>query len=78
VFRLLQSNELLTKAHTLASPNYGYEKRQRELAKKKKKEDKLNAKTHRKPDDATSHEPTDRPTVFVAVAPDSDAQKPLP
>jgi hypothetical protein len=28
----------------LATPNYGYEKRQRELAKKKKKEDKLRAK----------------------------------
>ena len=25
------------KAHTLATPNYGYEKRQRELAKRKKK-----------------------------------------
>jgi hypothetical protein len=28
----------------LATPNYGYEKRQRELAKKKKKEEKLKAK----------------------------------
>jgi hypothetical protein len=28
----------------LATPNYGYEKRQRELAKKKKKEDKLRAR----------------------------------
>ncbi|MBK7720123.1 MAG: hypothetical protein KBF40_07650 [Giesbergeria sp.] len=28
----------------MATPNYGYEKRQRELAKKKKKEDKLRAK----------------------------------
>jgi len=28
----------------LATPNYGYEKRQRELAKKKKKEEKLRTK----------------------------------
>jgi hypothetical protein len=33
---------------TLATPNYGYEKRQKELAKKKKKEDKLRAKSERK------------------------------
>jgi len=35
----------------LATPNYGYEKRQRELAKKQKKEEKLKAKAARK------HEP---------------------
>jgi len=29
----------------LATPNYGYEKRQRELAKKQKKEEKLRAKS---------------------------------
>ena len=35
----------------MATPNYGYEKRQRELAKKKKKEEKLRAKTaDRRPD----------------------------
>jgi len=32
----------------LATPNYGYEKRQKELAKKKKKEDKLREKALRK------------------------------
>jgi hypothetical protein len=32
----------------LATPNYGYEKRQKELAKKRKKEDKLKAKADRK------------------------------
>lgn len=40
----------------MATPNYGYEKRQKELAKKRKKEDKLKAKAERKsgvhPDDA--------------------------
>lgn len=30
----------------MATPNYGYEKRQRELAKKKKKEEKLRAKAN--------------------------------
>lgn len=36
----------------MATPNYGYEKRQRELAKKKKKEEKLRAKSfERKPSD---------------------------
>jgi hypothetical protein len=34
----------------LATPNYGYEKRQKELAKKRKKEDKLKAKSERKLD----------------------------
>jgi hypothetical protein len=41
----------------LATPNYGYEKRQKELAKKRKKEDKLKAKAERKqdsPDDIAS------------------------
>jgi hypothetical protein len=42
----------------LATPNYGYEKRQKELAKKKKKEEKLKAKSERKagdlPDDAAA------------------------
>jgi hypothetical protein len=34
----------------LATPNYGYEKRQKELAKKRKKEDKLKAKAERRTD----------------------------
>jgi hypothetical protein len=37
--------------HTLATPNYAYEKRQRELAKKRKNEEKLQRKTHRGPGD---------------------------
>jgi hypothetical protein len=35
----------------LATPNYGYEKRQKELAKKKKKEEKLKHKADRKVSD---------------------------
>ncbi|MCX7262313.1 MAG: hypothetical protein NTX67_06005 [Burkholderiales bacterium] len=34
----------------MATPNYGYEKRQKELAKKRKKEDKLKAKAEKKTD----------------------------
>jgi hypothetical protein len=37
----------------LATPNYGYEKRQKELAKKKKKEEKLKNKAERRVDDGT-------------------------
>ena len=36
----------------MATPNYGYEKRQKELAKKRKKEDKLKAKSERKTGEA--------------------------
>ncbi len=32
----------------MPTPNYGYEKRQKELAKKRKKEEKLRAKAERK------------------------------
>jgi hypothetical protein len=36
------------KGAILATPNYGFEKRQKELAKKRKKEEKLKAKSDRK------------------------------
>lgn len=52
----------------MATPNYGYEKRQKELAKKRKKEEKLKAKADRKagilPDDASEE------------SADGDAQEP--
>ncbi len=42
----------------MATPNYGYEKRQRELAKKKKKEEKLRAKAaDRRPESADHAQP---------------------
>lgn len=41
----------------MATPNYGYEKRQRELAKKQKKEDKLRAKSQRKADGSHDDQP---------------------
>ena len=43
---------LFTKAQAVATPNYSYEKRQKELAKKRKKEDKLKRKGEGKPEDA--------------------------
>lgn len=59
----------LQKATTLATPNYGYEKRQRELAKKQKKEDKLRAKAQRKPGEGHDLSPDD------AQAPDHSGQQ---
>lgn len=47
--------------HPLATPNYGYEKRQRELAKKRKAEEKLKLKEERKknpvPESGTETDP---------------------
>ena len=58
---------------TLATPNYGYEKRQKELAKKKKKEDKLQAKSERKnnqrDDMGTSQTDTPNEEVTSGIGP---------
>ena len=43
----------------MATPNYGYEKRQKELAKKRKKEDKLRAKSERKSDGSPGQDDQD-------------------
>jgi hypothetical protein len=55
----------------LATPNYGYEKRQRELAKKKKKEEKLRAKAAGKPytetDDAPGEDGAQEPGAQPAT-----------
>jgi hypothetical protein len=40
----------------VATPNYSYEKRQKELAKKRKKEDKLKRKAEGRPDEADEAE----------------------
>ena len=45
-----------TKEPGLATPNYSYEKRQRELAKKRKAEEKRQRKLSGKPDDAPEGE----------------------
>ena len=54
----------------MAKPNYSFEKRQREMAKKKKKEEKLREKADRKvggdPDAAPEDDGTDVPPVAAA------------
>ena len=58
----------------MATPNYGYEKRQRELAKKKKKEEKLRAKAAPQRPDAYSQQPQDNDPA--PQAPDGDSSQP--
>jgi hypothetical protein len=54
----------------LATPNYSYEKRQRELAKKRKAEEKRQKKQVRGPDDPSGDvTPGDGEPGAVAVAP---------
>jgi hypothetical protein len=63
----------------LATPNYGYEKRQKELAKKRKKEEKLKAKAERRPgtpgdDMQAPDEASDEAGDTAAPATDTPAQ----
>lgn len=62
----------------MATPNYGYEKRQRELAKKKKKEEKLRAKAERKSGDgsAPADEMQDGETAPVDTPPPAAPNQP--
>ncbi len=53
----------------MATPNYGYEKRQRELAKKQKKEQKLREKAERK---LSSDAPADGSEVLADDADSAD------
>lgn len=55
----------------MATPNYSYEKRQRELAKKRKAEEKRQRKLSGKPDDAVASD--DAPPEGTA-----DAESPAP
>ena len=60
----------------MAKPNYSFEKRQRELAKKKKKEEKLKEKAVRKVgEDAPDDAPDDAPATDAAPA---DGHPPAP
>lgn len=52
----------------MAKPNYSFEKRQREIAKKKKKEEKLSRKQTNKPDEDGSTPAVD--PANEAVSPD--------
>ena len=59
--------------HTLATPNYGYEKRQKELAKKRKKEDKLKDKNDRKLHGGPDDQPADGVPGDAPLAPTPDS-----
>jgi hypothetical protein len=64
----------------LATPNYGFEKRQKELAKKRKKEDKLKAKSDRKSgllSEDGSDPDTSEDADIAAAAPEA-ADPPMP
>ncbi len=63
--------------HILATPNYGYEKRQKELAKRKKKEEKLKQKAERKTGDSvelTPNEAAEQAASAVAEVPTETPQ----
>jgi hypothetical protein len=60
----------------VAKPNYAFEKRQRELAKKKKKEEKAQRKTHPRPDGSVDDGSGDAPQG--EVAPPTGAAPPAP
>jgi hypothetical protein len=58
----------------LATPNYGYEKRQKELAKKKKKEEKLKNKAERKVGDGPEDESPQEGDTSLSPGSESPAQ----
>ncbi|MCD2511942.1 hypothetical protein [Comamonas endophytica] len=55
----------------MATPNYGYEKRQRELAKKQKKQDKERAKEQRR-SEVAEHPGAGQAAPDADPAPDAD------
>jgi hypothetical protein len=58
----------------LATPNYSYEKRQRELAKKRKNEDKRQRKLHPQPEDGRpAQDRPESPTSDTTNTPGSNA-----
>jgi hypothetical protein len=63
-----------TKEHALATPNYGYEKRQRELAKKRKAEEKRMKKLQGGPADGDDAPPPDG--APADAAPQADTPPP--
>ncbi len=63
----------------MATPNYGYEKRQKELAKRKKKEDKLRDKAQRKLDPSSDGlAPGDPETDVASLEHDAPTAPTLP
>ncbi|RYF31640.1 MAG: hypothetical protein EOO26_12990 [Comamonadaceae bacterium] len=62
----------------MATPNYGYEKRQKELAKKKKKEEKLRDKASRKLGPSDGLMPGDPETDVASLEHDAPTVPVLP
>jgi len=58
----------------MAKPNYSFEKRQRELAKKKKKEEKLKEKAGRKAGEGGVDDAPDEDTSTTGAAPAEPGQ----
>ncbi len=56
----------------MATPNYGYEKRQKELAKKRKKEEKLKHKAERKVGDPEQVETQEQDSDGAGETPAGD------
>lgn len=61
----------------MATPNYGYEKRQKELAKRRKKEDKLKAKAEKKHGD-TGDEVIENPMLPPSAPAETPADDKTP
>jgi len=59
----------------LATPNYAYEKRQRELAKKKKKEEKLQRKAHHPRDEPGAPQASEGQDTAPEAAPQAPARE---
>ena len=53
----------------MAKPNYSFQKRQREIAKKKKKEERLQEKNQRKAGSGTAQDDVTAESSFTAPAP---------
>ncbi len=62
----------------MAKPNYSFEKRQRELAKKKKKEEKLKEKAERKSGDQAAPDEAGGEDTADAVVPSTQEGTPAP
>ncbi len=60
----------------MARVNYQHEKRQRDLAKKRKKEEKLQRKTQKGPTEEFEPDPGYNPPLEDAPAPDAAPQEP--
>ena len=60
----------------MATPNYSYEKRQKELAKKRKKEDKLKRKADGHPDDPTDNATDENGEKIQPAESDTSPQAP--